>query len=238
MRIAIAILVVLGAACGGHHGGGDDTPDARNGDPGHPIIIGCDGCPDFPPLTGGGGRVAVTVGGAPGDLACVSGSNSRQISYAQEGLSGGIYSWQAVTQRGVAGTTGGIFRKDFGDPSPVSEPFLTPGTQNKCVGCHFLSRDGLRMTYGSDDADSDDEYGDLHVSLYDVDNRVALRTNLPAGFQTFTLDHLEFIGSDGVGQSATPKLTVYDGDAGTSLGAPLFGTLGTSRVANPDLSRD
>lgn len=73
----------------------------------------------------------------------------REISYAQEDLGGGIYDWQSVTQGGVAGKTGGIFRKDFGDASPTSQPFLTPGTTNKCVGCHYLSHDGLRMTRDS-----------------------------------------------------------------------------------------
>ena len=114
--------------------------------------------------------MTVTVRGAPADLSCVVGSNSRQISYGEEDLSGGIYYWQSVTQNGVAGKTGGIFRKDFGNPDPTPEPFLTPGTQNKCVGCHYLSRDGAKMIYGSDDADSDDELGDDHFVLYDVAN--------------------------------------------------------------------
>ena len=34
------------------------------------------------------------------------------------------------------------------------------------------------MTYGPDDADSDDEYGDLKVVLYDVTARTAAVTNL------------------------------------------------------------
>ena len=64
--------------------------------------------------------------GAPADLSCVAGSNTRSISYAQQDLSGGIYYWQSMTVNGVAGTTGGIFRKDFGNPDPTPEPFLTP----------------------------------------------------------------------------------------------------------------
>src|SRR5215471_4747943 len=155
----------------------------------------------------GGDPVTVTVRGAPDGLACVSGSNSRAISYAAEDLAGGIYYWQSTTQNGVAGKTGGIFRKDFGNPDPTPEPFLTPGNLNKCVGCHFLSRDGLKMTVGSDDADSDDEYGDLKVGLYDVVTRTTVVTNLPAGFQTFEgAGHDSLFASDGAGKSNTAEL--------------------------------
>ena len=44
----------------------------------------------------GGDPVTVTVRGAPADLSCVVGSNSRQISFAEADLSGGIYYWQSV----------------------------------------------------------------------------------------------------------------------------------------------
>ena len=189
-------------------------------------------------LNRGGDPVSVTVRGAPQDLSCVSGSNTRSISYGQEDLMGGIYYWQSVTQGGVAGKTGGIFRKDFGNPDPTPEPFLTPGTQNKCIGCHFLSRDGLRMSYGNDDADSDDEYGDLHVTIYDVMNRTAVATNLPPGGQTFTADHTRMLASDGKGMSNTGELLVYNGDTGISIGARTFTSLAGMRVANPDLSED
>ncbi len=187
----------------------------------------------------GGDPVQVTVRAAPEDLSCVAGSNTRSISYAQDDLTGGIYYWQSVTQGGIAGKTGGIFRKDFGDPSPTPEPFLTPGTQNKCVGCHFLSRDGLRMTYGNDDADSDDEYGDLKTTLYDVANRTALATNLPAGNQAFLLDHSKLVASDGIGKSMMASLGVHDGNTGALLASPTVASATPSnRIANPDLSRD
>jgi hypothetical protein len=187
----------------------------------------------------GGDPVTVTVRAAPADLSCVSGSNARKISYAAEDLAGGIYYWQSVTQGGVAGKTGGIFRKDFGNPDPTPEPFLTPGTQNKCVGCHFLSRDGLRMTFGNDDADSDDEYGDLKVTLYDVANRTALGATLNVpGFQTFTTDHAKFLASDGEGASNTAQLAIRNGNTGAAVAAPTFAALGSRRITHPDLGRD
>src|SRR5262245_27920078 len=186
----------------------------------------------------GGDPVKVTVRAAPEDLSCVSGSNAREISFAEEDMKGGIYYWQSVTQGGIAGTTGGIFRKDFGDPTPTSQPFLTPGTLNKCVGCHFLSHDGTRMTYGSDDADSDDEYGDLKAGLIDVNMKTTLSTMIPAGFQTFGPDR--FIASDGIGRSANPTFTQYLSATGAAMTtsinfAPGFNGM---RVTHPDWSRD
>jgi hypothetical protein len=192
----------------------------------------------------GGEPVTVTVRAAPTNLSCVAGSNSRQISFSQEDLMGGIYYWQSTTQNGVAGKTGGIFRKDFGNPDPTPEPFLTPGNLNKCVGCHFLSRDGLKMTYGSDDADSDDEYGDLKVVLYDITSRTAAVTNLPAGFQSFeAAGHDSFFASDGRGMSTTPEVLHYNGGTGAAMTASTFSTttypaFTGRRIAHPDWSRD
>jgi hypothetical protein len=187
----------------------------------------------------GGDPVTVTVRAAPGDLSCIAGSNARQISFADEDLMGGIYYWQSTTQNGVAGKTGGIFRKDFGNADPTPEPFLTPGNTNKCVGCHFLSRDGLKMTYGSDDADSDDEYGDLKVVLYDVTTRAAAVTNLPPGFQTFeAAGHDSFFASDGKGQSNMAELLHFSGTTGTSMTASTLAALSGKRITHPDWSRD
>jgi hypothetical protein len=189
----------------------------------------------------GGDPVGVTVRAAPSDLSCIAGSNSRQISFGEEDLMGGMYYWQSTTQDGVAGKTGGIFRKDFGNPDPTPEPFLTPGNLNKCVGCHFLSRDGLQMTYGSDDADSDDEYGDLKVVLYDVTKRTAAVTNLPPGFQTFeAAGHASFFASDGKGQSMTPELLHFNGTTGAAMTTSTLAVLAGAgkRVTHPDWSRD
>jgi hypothetical protein len=189
----------------------------------------------------GGDPVTVTVRAAPTDLSCVAGSNSRQVSFAEQDLMGGIYYWQSTTQNGVAGKTGGIFRKDFGNPDPTPEPFLTPGNINKCVGCHFLSHDGLKMTYGSDDADSDDEYGDLKVVLYDVTARTAAVTNLPPGFQTFeAAGHDSFFASDGKGQSNMAELLHFSGTTGAAMTTSTLTTLASTgqRITHPDSSRD
>jgi len=191
----------------------------------------------------GGAPVTVTVRGAPADLSCVAGSNARQVSFAAEPLMGGIYYWQSMTVNGVAGKTGGIFRKDFGNQDPTPEPFLTPtADSNKCVGCHYLSRDGLKMVIGTDDADSDDELGDDQFFLYDVATRAPTMMGNSKGFAAWQAGaHDGFVTSDGAGMSSTPELIPFDGTtgkAGTTIS--LAGAAGLSglRVTNPDWSFD
>jgi hypothetical protein len=185
----------------------------------------------------GGDPVKVTVRGAPMNGSCVDHSDSRNISFATEDIHGGIYYWQSVTFGGVAGRTGGIFRHDFGDRNPMSTPFLTPGTQNKCIGCHFLSRDGARMSFGNDDADSDDEYGDIRVNIMDVSNNMILGAQLPAGLQAFSPDHSKMLSSDGVGANDPPVFFRYDGN-GAGNARVTFAGLGGKRVTEPDWTKD
>jgi hypothetical protein len=190
----------------------------------------------------GGDPVTVTVRGMPTDKSCVAGSNSRNIAFAEQDLMGGIYYWQSVKQGGVAGLTGGIFRKDFGNPDPTPEPFLTPGNLNKCVGCHVISRDGLKMTFGDDDADSDDEYGDLKDYVYDIASRTAGTTQIATGFQAYEGTGHDFIfGSDGKGQSNTPEMLQFYGSTGAAALTNSFtGATGLTgkRATHPDTTRD
>jgi TolB protein len=197
-------------------------------------------------INAGGDPVTVTVRAAPSDLSCISGSNSRMISYATEPLSGGIYYWQSIVFGTVAGKAGGIYRKDFGNPDPTPEPFLTPtAASNKCVGCHYLSRDGAKMVIGTDDADSDDELGDDHFFLYDVTTRApTMLQNMAAkGFGAWQgTAHGSFAMSDGGGMSTSPILFFpIDGTAGTGNTSVSFATttgLTGKRITNPDWSRD
>ena len=191
----------------------------------------------------GGDPVTVTVRATPADLSCIAGSNSRKINFAEQDLAGGIYYWQSVTQNGVAGATGGIFRKDFGNPDPTPEPFLTPGNLNKCVGCHYLSRDGLKMVFGDDDADSDDELGDDTFVLMDVTSRTtSMLGGMTKGFAAWHgADHASFLLSDGGGKAMTPELLQFDGTSGGALTTETFAAvagLTGKRLTNPDWSRD
>jgi hypothetical protein len=187
----------------------------------------------------GGDPVTVTVR-ATTDGSCATGSNSRSIAFAQEDLRGGIYYWQSIVVGAVAGKAGGIFRYDFGSRGATSQPYLTPAT-GRCVGCHFLSRDGVHMTYSDDDADSDDEYGDMQGHLLDVASKAIINTSspsgkpLPPGFQTFTHDHTLLLGSDGQ-NGASRSFLEWNGDTGGSvIGMPSTGQV---RGTQPDWSAD
>jgi hypothetical protein len=194
----------------------------------------------------GGDPVKVTVRGMPANASCVAGSNSRNIDFAEEDITGGIYYWQSMAVNGVAGTTGGIFRKDFGNPDPTPEPFITPNlnaSMKKCVGCHYLSRDGQKMVLGDDDADSDDELGDDHFYLVDVPTRAFGMNQLSAkGFAAWQgAAHDQFAVSDGGGMANMPELVLFSGTATTGMGtAQTFAATGLTgkRITNPDWSRD
>jgi hypothetical protein len=170
----------------------------------------------------GGDPVHVTVC-ATSSGACVGTSATRDVLFATEDLIGGIYYWQSVKVGDTPGKAGGIYRYDFGREDVAPEAFIrsSTATNNRCIGCHFLSRDGLRMSYGSDDPDSDDEYGDLTSRLLDVATRNLLSQNLTPGFRTFSADHTSMLASDGRGMNNPPSFNRYDG-------SPVNGPCGTA----------
>jgi hypothetical protein len=182
----------------------------------------------------GGEPVQVSVR-ATTDGSCASPSANRNVSFAEQDLNGGLYYWQSLVVGGVAGKTGGIFRYDFGSPGQTGQPYLTPAS-GFCVGCHFLSRDGTRMSYSTDDADSDDEYGDMHAHLIDVASKMTILTNpdpLPPGFQTFNHDSTRLMTS--TGQAQVASFDVYDAQNG---GAALTQMMTGMRATQPDWGPD
>jgi hypothetical protein len=184
----------------------------------------------------GGDPVHVTVRATP-DGVCVGSSATRQIEFATEDLVGAIYYWQSVTVSGVPGKAGGIYRYDFGRADIAPEAFLQSNATNgnRCVGCHFVSRDGQRLSYGSDDPDSDDEYGDLSSRLMDVATRNVLSTSIVPGFRTFTHDHAWMLASDGRGMANPPAFRRYDANSAMLIDSPATGT---RRGTQPDWSPD
>jgi hypothetical protein len=144
-----------------------------------------------------GDPVSITVRATNGSGSCVTSSQqSVHVSFAKDNLSGGIYYWQSATYGGVAGTTGGIYFHDFGTFDPTPTPFWTANGTGRCVGCHTLSKDGVRMSLMNDDADADDEYGDVMTMTLDVASRTVLGgKNVGPGFQTFTHDHALMVAS-------------------------------------------
>jgi hypothetical protein len=184
----------------------------------------------------GGDPVEVTIRATP-DGMCVGKSATREISFATEDLLGAIYYWQSVTVMGTPGRAGGIYRYDFGREDIAPEPFLesSPTTGNRCIGCHFVSRDGVRMSFGSDDPDSDDEYGDLSSLLIDIATRNLLAQSLEPGFRTFNKDHTSMLDSDGAARNTPPAFFRYSGDTGDVLDKP---PTGTKRGTQPDWAPD
>jgi hypothetical protein len=187
----------------------------------------------------GGGPLTVTVRATPNG-SCVAGSNSRTMLFAAQPLQGAIYYWQSVVFGAYQGTAGGIYRYDFGTQAAAPSPFLVPSaTANRCIGCHFISRDGQKMTYGDDDADADDEYSDLTSSLLDVATYIAdggtTGARLSPGFQTFAPDHSVFLGSDGLGVNSPAAFDLSNGATGTAQGKVASGS---GRGTQPDWSPD
>ena len=188
-----------------------------------------------------GAPVKVTVR-ATADSKCVSASTDKvNISFAKEDLAGGIYYWQSAVYGGAPGKTGGIFSHDFGTTDPKPTPFYTSGTTGTCVGCHNLSRDGVRISLGIDDPDADDEFADVRSQLLDVSSRAVLgggAARLSPGFQTFTHDHSRMIATQfgifGIGGSV--GFDVFDGNGALLAGAKAIGS--GLQVTQPDLSRD
>ena len=122
-----------------------------------------------------GDPLKVTVRATPLAGSCVTTSpQSVNVMFAKDDLTGGIYYWQSVLYGQVAGTAGGIYYHDFGTFDPKPTPFWTTGgQQNSCVGCHTLSKDGMQMALMQDDADADDEYGDVKPLTVKVPTRTA-----------------------------------------------------------------
>jgi hypothetical protein len=165
-----------------------------------------------------GDPVKVVVRATPQGGSCVTASaQSVSLAFAKDDLTGGIYYWQSATYGGIAGTTGGIYEHDFGTFDPTPTPFYTSGGTGTCVGCHTLSKDGVRMSLMTDDPDADDEYGDVNTHTMDVGSRTVIGgKNVGPGFQTFTHDHALMIASM-FKQGGDSSFGVWNGDGTTQL---------------------
>ncbi len=185
----------------------------------------------------GGDPLHVTVRATPDDASCVAASDTRDILFATEDVQGAVYYWQSVTVGGDPGRAGGIYRFDFGRRDVAPEAFLesSPTTGNRCYGCHFLSRDGLRITYGSDDPDADDEYSDLRSYLMDISTRTIAPNTVQPGFRTFSSDHAFLLASDGKARNHSPAFYRLDGNDASQID---LASTGTMRGSQPDWAPD
>jgi hypothetical protein len=190
----------------------------------------------------GGAPLDIIVRATDANGTCIATSQTQvAISFGQEDLNGGVYYWQSVAIGAASGAAGGIFRYDFGKRGQTPEAFLAPavgaGKAARCIGCHFLSRDGAKMTYGNDDPDADDEYSDLTTTLIDVATKVAANPGmLKGGFQAFTPDHSLFLASNPSGMNPTNVFTLWNG-ATAAAAVPATVASGT-RSTQPDYSAD
>lgn len=191
-----------------------------------------------------GDPVAITVR-ATANGSCVTASpQSVHVSFAKDNLTGGIYYWQSATYGGVAGTTGGIYYHDFGTFNPTPTPFWTAGSTGRCIGCHTLSKDGVRMSLMNDDADADDEYGDVMTLTMDVGSRTVIGgKNMSPGFQTFTHDHklmvatvFKAMGGPMMGNTPDTEFQVWNGDGTTLMTTDALPT--NMQGTQPNLSWD
>ncbi len=189
----------------------------------------------------GGDPLNIIVRATDANGTCVATSQTQvAISFAEEDLNGGVYYWQSVAIGVASGAAGGIFRYDFGKRGQTPEAYLAPiagATMNRCIGCHFLSRDGVKMTYGNDDPDADDEYSDLKTTLIDVATKAVVNPmNLKGGFQAFTPDHSFFLASNPSGGAPVNDFTLWNGS--TAASPPTLVSSGSARATQPDYSAD
>lgn len=181
-----------------------------------------------------GDPLKVTVRATANGKCVTTSTDQISINFAKEDLAGGIYYWQSAVYGGIGGKTGGIYSHDFGTLDPAPVPFYTSGATGTCVGCHNLSRDGLRMSLATDDPDADDELGDVHTSIMEVDTRNVIGgKNMSPGFQTWTHDHSQLIGST-FKNHKNLAFDVLDGNNGALLASDTIPDAATQ----PDLSKD
>ena len=182
----------------------------------------------------GGDAVVVTVRGTTDGMCASVSDNVINVSFANDDMLGAIYYWKSTVS--ASGTGGQIWVKSFGDPAP--EQLVTTQTQATCVGCHALSRDGLRMVINMDDDDSDDEYSDVQAALIDMTNgQLVGGGGLGPMFASFYPDHSHFIGSNGLGNQNPPTNVMYEYD-GNAAGMQATVTVGGNEPTMPDWSPD
>ena len=149
----------------------------------------------------------------------VGASASRELTFTEEDITGGLYYWNAGG--------GAIMRFDFGIRGARPETFLdrTRTGATTCVGCHTLSRDGRRISVGLDIPTST-------FQVYDIATRARV-FSLGGGFfpsqpnfASFSPDSAQLI------TSASTGLDFRNPETGTVL----TGALGGPGATHPDWS--
>ena len=183
----------------------------------------------------GGDAVKITVRATTDGMCATTSMNSVNIAFGEQDVNGGIFYWKSsITAGGVGGN---IWAKAFGNAVPEEQITGVAGTNlanATCFGCHALSKDGKRMVVNFDDADSDDEYGDVVHTLMDPVSKNSLDGHtsyghFQPGFQAISPDVTKYIATNGDGTNPTNIFYMYDAMTGMAL-APATQTIGPAMV--------
>jgi hypothetical protein len=183
-----------------------------------------------------GDPVTLTVR-ATTDGQCASPStNTARMMFAADDLTAAIYYTELpIAGSGASPTHGVIARKDFANRAATKDVALSGAT---CYGCHFVARDGTRLSVSSLAIGGQDDAQNLMDSeLYDLVKKTTLGpTTQPTGFQSFAPDHSYYVASDGIGSGTTNQFFLLDGNTGTSSSFAMGP--GGARPTQPDWSPD
>jgi hypothetical protein len=178
----------------------------------------------FATAAAGRGPITYSLRGTD-DTGRVSATASRSIRVTGEPITGGLYYWHA--------SRGTIERFEFGVRGAVAETYLDRARAGAgmCIGCHALSRDGTRMTVGTDTPTE-------VMQMYDVASRTRLwQTGMRGLFPPSpTEPNFVSLNADGslVVGSSLMGLTFRDG----ATGAITAGPVGAGPSEMPDVSPD
>src|SRR5262249_39039614 len=116
----------------------------------------------------------------------------------------------------------GIFRHDMAKPGQPAEQFFTTAqTGGRCVACHVLSRDGIKMAVTYDG-------GDGMATVVDVATKTPQATQRGWNFGAFTPDGSKFLAN------RQGTLTVMD----VATQATVATMTASGYVTHPDLAAD
>ncbi len=183
-----------------------------------------------------GESVSVKVRGTDASGALFGESSSIAIRFARDDLRGGIYYW--ATPSGGSDADSAVLRWDFGSATQ-SEPQLvvtTALTNNQCVGCHALARDGTRMVVASSGS------YDAYVLLFDLISQLPLvpyNSTPPSAFSSFNPDGSQFVGTFADESQAgfqSYDLNLFEGSTGAYVESIAVGGSEQSPITHPDWS--
>jgi hypothetical protein len=155
----------------------------------------------------------------PGKLGA---SATAQLTIGSDPVLGGVYYFtpDLVTD------TGKIFRHAFGDTSGEATQFFPTGSEQRCVGCHVLSRDGQKFAVS---------YNGAAGAYFGVSDLQPILPESKGVFWNFST-----LSPDGKRVAATElgRLDVYDLSGGASTGMKLATLEPGGFATHPDWSPD